>query len=48
MFLATDREEDLVQMPLIPTARATTAKFVGVVLSEFKHHPGKEAMLLLC
>jgi hypothetical protein len=32
MSLATDREEDLVQMPLVATTRATTAQFIGVRL----------------
>src|SRR5258708_34911470 len=32
MSLATDREEDLVQMPLVATTRSTTAQFIGVRL----------------
>src|SRR5258708_25755907 len=34
MSLATDREEDLVHMPLVATTRATTTEFIGVRLPE--------------
>src|SRR6202007_1854171 len=34
MSLATDREEDLVQMPFVSTTRATTTEFIGVRLPE--------------
>ena len=34
--LATDSEEDLVHMPFVATARATTTQFVGVGLPEFE------------
>jgi hypothetical protein len=32
MSLTTDRKEDLVHVPLVATARATTAQFIGVRL----------------
>jgi hypothetical protein len=34
MSLATDREEDLVQVPFVSTTRATTTEFIGVRLPE--------------
>jgi len=36
MSLATDREEDLVQMPRVATAWATTTAFIGVRLPELQ------------
>src|SRR5258708_24438079 len=36
MSLATDREEDLVQMPLVATTRSTTAQFIGVRLPKLQ------------
>jgi len=32
MLLAMNAEDDLVEMPFVPTARATTAQFLGVGL----------------
>jgi hypothetical protein len=36
MLLAPDGEEDFVHMPRIPTARATTAQFIGVGLPKLQ------------
>lgn len=36
MSLATDREEDLVQMPFVATTWATATKFIGVRLPDLR------------